>query len=165
MGVRIGTACRWMRLRSLFCWWTACAGIVRKSWATSSVGGLWFVAQRASWSATGQSRSKIAGKKMLGYSPFTLVVEISGLLAAAEIADAVGEKALAEYLRETADNWNENVERWTYATNTALARQVGVEGYDVRIAPPETDCAPSPADGFVPIKNRPPGQSSEPATS
>jgi glucoamylase len=99
-----------------------------------------------------------------GYSPFTLAVEVSGLLAAADIADAVGETAVAGYLRETADNWNDNIERWTYATDTDLARQIGVEGYYVRIAPPETDCAPSPADGFVPIKNRPPGQSTEPAT-
>jgi glucoamylase len=99
-----------------------------------------------------------------GYSPFTLAVEVSGLLAAADIADAVEEKAIAHYLRETADNWNDNIERWTYATDTALARQIGVEGYYVRIAPPETDCAPSPADGFVPIKNRPPGQNTEPAT-
>jgi glucoamylase len=99
-----------------------------------------------------------------GYSPFTLAVEISGLLAAADIADAVGENAIAGYLRETADNWNDNIERWTYATNTDLAGQIGVEGYYVRIAPPETDCAASPVDGFVPIKNRPPGQSSETAT-
>jgi glucoamylase len=39
-----------------------------------------------------------------GYSPFTLAVEVSGLLAAADIAYAVGEKATAECLRETADN-------------------------------------------------------------
>ena len=99
-----------------------------------------------------------------GYSPFTLAVEISGLLAGADIAEAVGEKAIAGYLRETADNWNDNIERWTYATNTDLARQIEVEGYYVRIAPPETDCASSPSDGFVPIKNRPAGQSTEPAT-
>ena len=99
-----------------------------------------------------------------GYSPFTLAVEISGLLAAADTAEAVGQKNVAEYLRETADTWNDNIERWTYATGTDLARQIGVEGYYVRIAPPETDCAPSPADGFVPIKNRPPGQSTETAT-
>jgi glucoamylase len=98
-----------------------------------------------------------------GYSPFTLAVEVSGLLAAADIAEAVGEKAAAEYLREIADNWNDNIERWTYATGTDLARQIGVEGYYVRIAPPETDGARSPAEGFVPIKNRPPGQSTEPA--
>jgi glucoamylase len=99
-----------------------------------------------------------------GYSPFTLAVEVSGLLAAADIAEAIEESAIAKYLRETADNWNDNIERWTYATDTDLARQIGVEGYYVRIAPPETDCARSPADGFVPIKNRPPGQSTEPAT-
>jgi glucoamylase len=99
-----------------------------------------------------------------GYSPFTLAVEIAGLLAAADLADAVNKKEIATYLRETADNWNDNIERWIYATNTDLAKQIGVEGYYVRIAPPETDGAASPAEGFVPIKNRPPGQSCESAT-
>ena len=99
-----------------------------------------------------------------GYSPFTLAVEISALLAAADFAEAVGEKAMAGYLRDSADNWNDNVERWTYATGTDVARQIGVEGYYVRIAPPEGDGAASPVEGFVPIKNRPAGQSSEPVT-
>jgi glucoamylase len=99
-----------------------------------------------------------------GYSPFTLAVEVSALLAAADLAEAVGEKDIAPYLRETADCWNYNIERWVYAKDSDLARQIGVEGYYVRIAPPETDCAPSPAEGFVPIKNRPPGQNLEPST-
>ncbi len=73
-----------------------------------------------------------------GYSPFTLAVEIAALLAAADLAEAVGEKAMATYLRETADTWNDNIERWTYAADTDLARQIGVQGYYVRIAPPET---------------------------
>jgi glucoamylase len=98
-----------------------------------------------------------------GYSPFTLAVEISGLLAAADLADAVGQADIANYLRETADTWNDNLERWTYASGSDLARQIGVDGYYIRIAPPEADCAPSPAQGFVPIKNRPPGQSVEDA--
>jgi glucoamylase len=98
-----------------------------------------------------------------GFSPFTLAVEISGLLAAAELADLADEKAIAALLRETADNWNDNVERWTYATGSELARQLGVEGYYVRIAPPEIDSAASPVDSFVPIKNRPPGQNLEAA--
>ena len=76
-----------------------------------------------------------------GYSPFTLAVEIAGLLAAADLADAVKEPAIAGYLRELADNWNDNIERWTYSTNGGLAGQIGVDGYYVRIAPPETDCA------------------------
>jgi glucoamylase len=94
-----------------------------------------------------------------GYSPFTLAVEISGLLAAADLADAVGQADIATHLRETADYWNDNIERWTYAQDSDLARQLGVEGYYVRIAPPDSDCAASPLEGFVPIKNRPPGQS------
>jgi glucoamylase len=98
-----------------------------------------------------------------GYSPFTLAVEIAGLLAAADLADAMGEPRTAAFLRETSDTWNDSIERWTYATNSALARQVGVEGYYVRIAPPEQDCAASPLEGFVPIKNRPPGQGSDAA--
>ena len=99
-----------------------------------------------------------------GYSPFTLAVEIAGLLAAADLADAVGQKEIAQDLRETADFWNDNIERWTYSVGGPLAKAAGVEGYYVRIAPPEVDGAASPLSGFVPIKNRPPGNSSEPAT-
>lgn len=98
-----------------------------------------------------------------GYSPFTLAVEIAGLLAAADLADIVGEKSIADYLRETADTWNDNIERWTYAEHTDLAREAGVDGYYVRISPPDSDGAASPIEGFVPIKNRPPGQTSQAA--
>jgi glucoamylase len=94
-----------------------------------------------------------------GYSPFTLSVEIAALLAAADVADLLGETVPAEYLRDTADTWNDNIERWTYTIDGDLARQVGVEGYYVRIAP-DSDGAASPLQGFVPIKNRPPDQSS-----
>lgn len=99
-----------------------------------------------------------------GYSPFTLAVEVAALLAAADFARERGEEKAARYLTETADIWNAAIERWTYVSDTALAREVGVDGYYVRIAPPETACAAaSPAEGFVPIKNRPPGESSAPA--
>jgi glucoamylase len=98
-----------------------------------------------------------------GYSPFTLSVEIAALLAAADLAETNGETPAATYLRETADAWNEGIERWTYVTDTDLAHEHGVEGYYVRIAPPEVSDAASPVGGFVPIKNRPPGQSTEPA--
>jgi glucoamylase len=99
-----------------------------------------------------------------GYSPFTLAVEIAALLAAADLADLNGHPAAAIYLREKADTWEANIERWTYVRDTDLARQVGVEGYYVRIAPPEECEAPSPLHGFVPIKNRPPGESVAPTT-
>jgi glucoamylase len=96
-----------------------------------------------------------------GYSPFTLAAEISALLAAADIADLTGHSDAAEILRAVADAWNENVERWVYATGGDLATQLGVEGYYVRITPPDTDCSASPTQGFVPIKNRAPGQNVE----
>ncbi len=100
-----------------------------------------------------------------GYSPFTLAVEIAGLLAAADLAEMNSEASLAGILRERADIWNSNIERWTYVTDTELARRFGVEGYYVRIAPPDTGEASSPKQGYVPIKNRTPGQSAEPAVN
>ncbi len=98
-----------------------------------------------------------------GFSPFTLAVEIAALLVAGEIAEEMGKAKTTAYLRETADTWNANIERWTYVTGTELAKNFGVEGYYVRIAPPDEADAASPAGGFVPIKNRPPGQSIAPA--
>lgn len=95
-----------------------------------------------------------------GYSPFTLAVEISALLAAADLADLNDEPDTGTYLRETADSWNASIERWIYATGTELAQQVGVDGYYVRVSPPDVADAMSPSEGYVPIKNRPIGDGS-----
>jgi glucoamylase len=94
-----------------------------------------------------------------GYSPFTLAVEVAGLLAAADIIESAGRAEVAQYLRETADRWNDEIEHWTFATGSQLCVKLGLKGYYVRIAPPETCDAASPLEGFVPIKNRPPGDS------
>ncbi|MDL2402585.1 glucan 1,4-alpha-glucosidase [Rhizobium mayense] len=88
-----------------------------------------------------------------GYSPFTLAVEIAGLLAAADAVEAGGRLAAAEYLREVADGWNERIEEWTYATDTELSRRLGIEGYYVRIAS-ATDSSSSLGRDFIPIRNR-----------
>jgi glucoamylase len=99
-----------------------------------------------------------------GYSPFTLAAEIAALLCAADLADLNREPPVAAYLRETADFWNDSIEQWIYVKGTDLAKKCGVEGYYVRIAPPEVSDASSPAGGFVTIKNRPPGMSTLPAS-
>ncbi len=99
-----------------------------------------------------------------GYSPFTLAAEIAALLCAADLADLNREPDTAAYLRETADFWNDSIEQWIYVKGTDLAKKTGVDGYYVRIAPPEVSDAPSPAGGFVTIKNRPPGKSTVPAS-
>jgi len=70
-----------------------------------------------------------------GYSPFTLAAEVAALLVAADLAEMMGQPKPAEFLRQMADTWNDNIERWTYAVNSDLARQLGVEGYYVRITP------------------------------
>jgi glucoamylase len=87
-----------------------------------------------------------------GYSPFTLAVEIAGLLAAADAMEAAGRPA-AQYLREVADGWNERIEEWTYAADTGLSRRLGVDGYYVRIAS-VTDGSSSLGRDFIPIRNR-----------
>jgi glucoamylase len=137
--------------------------------ASSALGDLkrwWAMVKRAAAfiASNGPVTQQDRWEEDAGYSPFTLAVEVAGLLAAAEIAEVVGDSSIASYLRDLADTWNENIERWTYSTNGDLARQVGVDGYYVRIAPPESDCSASPTDGFVPIKNRPPGESLERAS-
>ncbi len=100
-----------------------------------------------------------------GYSPFTLAAEIAALLAAAEFADVNEEPELGRFLRETADSFNSNLERWTYARDTETAKKIGVDGYYVRIAPPDRGMhfASSALKGYVPIKNRPLGQNDLPA--
>ncbi len=96
-----------------------------------------------------------------GFSPFTLAVEIAALLTAADFAELNNERKIAKYLRELSDYWNSNIEKWTYAENSDLAKEAGVQGYYVRIAPPEVSDSSSPAAGFVNIKNRPPGKDME----
>ena len=48
-----------------------------------------------------------------GYSPATIAAEIAGLVCAAEIARVNGDTSAARKYLETADNWAQNVERWT----------------------------------------------------
>lgn len=93
-----------------------------------------------------------------GYSPFTLAVQIAAMLAAADLAVLADQPKLADCLRTLADDWNANVERWTYVTGTALAQEIGVEGYYVRIAPPQNADASSVAEDPLQIRNRLPGQ-------
>ena len=100
-----------------------------------------------------------------GYSPFTLAAEVAALLAAADFADEAGENGTAAFLRESADAWNAAIERWTYVAGTDLARQIGVSGYYVRVAPPEAIGAESIASVPVVIRNQPPGLNAFPAAA
>lgn len=56
-----------------------------------------------------------------GYSPATIAAQIAGLVCAAEIAKINRDAAAAKTYLETADNWAENVEKWT-ATGSGFTR-------------------------------------------
>jgi glucoamylase len=87
-----------------------------------------------------------------GFSPFTLAVTVSALLAAAELLERHGDEAAAAYLRDNADAINDALESWTYVTGSALAQAAGVPGHYVRIAAVGT--AGDMASSEVMIRNR-----------
>jgi glucoamylase len=91
-----------------------------------------------------------------GYSAFTIAVEISALLAAAEAMEAAGESAMARYLTETADSWNEQIDDWAYAKDTEISRKLAIDGYYMRIGFSSGD-ANARSHGLIPIRNRPKG--------
>ena len=99
---------------------------------------------------TGQDR----WEENAGYTPFTLAVQVAALLAAADIAETCEVEGLAEFLRDTADAWNEQIEDWIYVTDTPLAQRAGVAGYYVRIAPPVPGEARAETRGMVEVRNR-----------
>ncbi|MBU6461244.1 MAG: glucan 1,4-alpha-glucosidase [Bradyrhizobium sp.] len=91
-----------------------------------------------------------------GYSAFTIAVEISALLAAADAMEAAGESELAAYLTATADGWNEQIDDWAYARDTEISRKLGIDGYYMRIGYSSGD-ANARSHGLIPIRNRPDG--------
>lgn len=70
-----------------------------------------------------------------GFTPYTISALVAALLAASSLACRQGDSRAARYLQETADNWCDNIEYWTYVKDTPLSRRVGVAGYYVRVAP------------------------------
>jgi len=98
-----------------------------------------------------------------GYSTFTLAVEIAALIIAAEFAELNNEPEVAVYLKETADSWNSSIERWTYVTDSDLAKFVGVEGYYVRINSQENYNGGYTGNNLLTISNRPKGEDICPA--
>ncbi|HUZ58673.1 MAG TPA: hypothetical protein VMU83_07820 [Hanamia sp.] len=60
---------------------------------------------------------------------------------------------MAQYCREIADYRNDQIEKWTYVTDTPLSKEVGVDGYYMR-----TNNTQQPAEevknNILKIKNR-----------
>lgn len=69
-----------------------------------------------------------------GYTPFTLSSEIAALLAAADFAEMNKETPIADYLKQTADNWHDAIDRWMYCSDSQWTKEYEVNGYYERIA-------------------------------
>ena len=98
-----------------------------------------------------------------GYSPYTMAVQVAALLAGADCADLRGAPEEAEFLRETADAWNDSIDELTYVQNTELAKKHGVQGYYMRMAPPERIETRAVGNLKILMPNHPFGRKHQPA--
>ncbi|HVU50383.1 MAG TPA: glycoside hydrolase family 15 protein [Polyangia bacterium] len=85
--------------------------------------------------ASGPTSAQDRWEETPGTNPFTLAVVIAALVAGAPWLD---DDARA-YALDLADDWNERLESFCFVRGTPLAERLGVDGYYVRIAPPEKD--------------------------
>lgn len=68
-----------------------------------------------------------------GINSFTLAACIAALVAGSALLSSTE----SEWALDLADYWNDRIEHWLVARDTALAARLGVKGYHVRTAPPE----------------------------
>ncbi len=93
-----------------------------------------------------------------GYSPYTMAVQVAALLVGADWLDLRGESGQAQFLRETADAWNDSIDELTYVRGTKLAKRHGVDGYYVRMTPPERIETRGPGRQKILLPNHPFGR-------
>ena len=100
--------------------------------------------------ATDQDRWEEDG----GITPFTISVEITGLLCAAKLFEAFGMKAEANLCMSFADSINSRIDGSLYVMNTNISKKSSVEGYYMRITRRDST-HPSNVSEPVSVKNRP----------
>ncbi|HNP35141.1 MAG TPA: glycoside hydrolase family 15 protein [Woeseiaceae bacterium] len=87
-----------------------------------------------------------------GLNAFTLAVSIAALVAGAGFLQE-NERAV---VLDLADNWNARIEGWLFTKESKLARQAGVAGHYMRVAPEGVMRDAAAANELLPIKNRNP---------
>ena len=103
---------------------------------------------------TGPSTSQDRWEENAGLNAFTLAVCIAALVSGAPF---LGDRARS-FALTLADFWNANVESWLCVRDTEMARQVGVSGYYVRIAPADVLLDRLALQELLGVKNRGPGR-------
>jgi glucoamylase len=107
----------------------------------------------------GPATSQDRWEEDAGLAPSTLAPVVAALVVGARFLV----EPSATTVLETADAWNAEIERWTYATRTSLARAVGVEGTYLRVTSAAV-LSGAPIDSEVAIRNRPGDVARTPAT-
>ncbi|HSD96159.1 MAG TPA: glycoside hydrolase family 15 protein [Sulfuricaulis sp.] len=99
---------------------------------------------------TGPASDQDRWEENAGVNAFTLAACIAALVGGAHFLEpAARDMALA-----LADDWNAQIEIWTVARRTDLARRTDVAGYYVRVAPADTLMNEEALSETLPIKNR-----------
>jgi glucoamylase len=73
--------------------------------------------------ANGPSTPGERWENAAGYSPATIAAEIAGLVVGADIARKNGDDSTALHYLQVADNWRDNLGRWTVTTNGPYSTQ------------------------------------------
>jgi glucoamylase len=79
------------------------------------------------------------------------------------MAEVCAVEGLPELFRDTADAWNEQIEDWVYVQDTPLAREAGVSGYYIRIAPESAETEGPDTHALVQVRNHEAGSGDVPA--
>jgi glucoamylase len=99
---------------------------------------------------TGPSSPQDRWEENEGINPFTLGSCIAALVAGATLLPMPE----CDWALALADFWNEQIEAWMTVGDTGLARQYGIAGYYIRVAPPAIVTDPGASSAVVPIRNR-----------
>ncbi|HQU15707.1 MAG: glycosyl hydrolase [Chromatiales bacterium 21-64-14] len=99
---------------------------------------------------TGPASDQDRWEEDAGVNAFTLAACIAALVAGARFL----EPAARAFALALADYWNTQIEAWTAAYDTPLARRFGVHGYYIREAPIQTLADKDALHHVLPIKNR-----------
>ena len=91
-----------------------------------------------------------------GYRPFTLARRDRGAARRRRLLDGAADPVAADYLRETADCWNDRSSAGPMREQRRLAAGSASTATTCASRRPIGRRCASPHDGFVPIKNRPP---------
>jgi glucoamylase len=85
-----------------------------------------------------------------GINGFTHAVCIAALVAGAALLPQPAQ----DFALAIADFWNNRIEAWMAVHGTALAQRLGVDGYFIRVAPPDVLAHPESLQGMLTLKNR-----------